>query len=621
MDIRCDGELRAGFGAGSHVHIEQLPCAAILRQGDLLHLNRGARALIGYRGDAPLPVSMWFSQCFGGAAQAQLARYEADQAAGFPVVREWTLCAHGGRWCEVEMLASHTETGELWLLHDISARVAAARALVESEARFRDLADASGDFIVEVDFSGRFTFLSDNARNVLGYAAEEMVGRKPVDFMPAGEAARVREWIDRHMDGEGRIRELEHRFVKPSGEEIWVSVSANPIRDAQGRRIGQRGIGRDVTQSRREAEAVASNEAQLRLLLECAQDGIFLNDAQGRYFYANPSGLAMVGYTASELNALHARDLLAASECARLPGLLQRLESAARVRDEWSLRRKDGSAFPAEISGQRLPDGAYLSLVRDISERRRAEGAIREMNAILEQRVSERTAELERINRELEAFSYSVSHDLRAPLRAINGFSQILAETERERLSEDSRMLLDRVVHNTNKMGKLIEDILAYSRAGRLPLQRVSVKLDEVAASVVAELADQFPSARLTVSQLPVVLGDEAMLRQVFANLVHNAFKFSSRQPTPMIEISSRRSDGVHVIKVRDNGAGFDMGYADKLFGMFQRMHGETAFPGTGVGLAIVKRLVERHGGSVSASAAPGAGAEFRVSLPAFDVA
>lgn len=234
----------------------------------------------------------------------------------------------------------------------------------------------------------------------------------------------------------------------------------------------------------------------------------------------------------------------------------------------------------------------------------------------LERCVAERTAELEAALLELEAFSYSVSHDLRAPLRAINGFAQILAETERERLSDEGRVLLDRLVANTRKMGKLIDDVLSYSRAGRQPLKRGAVDLAQLAKSVIDELVEQFPAVAISVGRLPVVAGDAGMLRQVLFNLLHNACKFSAKQAQPTVSIEAQGSPAIETVVVRDNGAGFDMCYADKLFGMFQRMHGDVEFPGTGVGLAIVKRLIERHGGTVAANAATGLGAEFRVSLP-----
>ncbi|MDO8931975.1 MAG: ATP-binding protein [Rhodocyclaceae bacterium] len=244
-----------------------------------------------------------------------------------------------------------------------------------------------------------------------------------------------------------------------------------------------------------------------------------------------------------------------------------------------------------------------------------AEHELRRLNAELEQRVARRTAELENANKSLETFSYSVSHDLRAPLRAINGYAQMLVEDERDRLSEQGRNTLDRVTANTAKLGHLIDDVLEYSRAGRLPLNKAPVDLDKQVVAVTDDLRAAYPNADIEVKLLPVVDGDEAMLRQVFANLIGNACKFSASREHPLIEVGADEDGGSPVFYVKDNGVGFDMQYADKLFGMFQRLHRDSEFPGTGVGLSIVKQLIERHGGSIWFKAHPDAGATFFFSL------
>lgn len=250
-----------------------------------------------------------------------------------------------------------------------------------------------------------------------------------------------------------------------------------------------------------------------------------------------------------------------------------------------------------------------------VAERERARQEISELNASLERRVAERTADLERANRELEAFSYTVSHDLRAPLRAINGFAHLLIEGEGERLSEEGKRMFGRIVHNSNRLGELIDDVLEYSRAGRIALVPAEVDLELLAHSVAHELLESYSTATIDVAPLPCVQGDLTMLRQVLVNLVGNALKFSAGTPRPRVEVGVQERDGRRAFFVRDNGVGFDMNYVDKLFGMFQRIHSEAQFPGTGVGLAIVQRLVERHGGEVWAESAPGLGATFYFTL------
>lgn len=254
-------------------------------------------------------------------------------------------------------------------------------------------------------------------------------------------------------------------------------------------------------------------------------------------------------------------------------------------------------------------------LAQDNRARRAAEEQLAVLNAALERRVQERTAELEAANKDLESFSYSASHDLRAPLRAIAGYAHILLEDERPRLSAEGQGMLDRVMHNTERMGTLIDDILDYTRAGRRALQPLTVNLTDLARDVAARLAADYPAAQIRIGEMPCGTGDRTMLEQVLQNLIGNALKYSSKTAHPEVVVGAEEADGRTVYFVRDNGAGFDMQYAGGLFGMFQRLHTDNDFPGTGVGLAIVKRLIERNGGEVWAVAEPGKGATFRFTL------
>ena len=253
-----------------------------------------------------------------------------------------------------------------------------------------------------------------------------------------------------------------------------------------------------------------------------------------------------------------------------------------------------------------------------ITERARAEDEIRRVNASLADRVTERTAALEAANRELEAFTYSVSHDLRAPLRAIEGFSRILEDEQQARLDEEGRRLLGVVRSNVARMGQLVDDLLAFSRVGRQPLRRARIDMSAVVAAVIDELGPNAARAGLTLTIGPLcpAPGDPALLRQVWHNLLSNAVKFTSATPAAVVELGCSRAAGGCEYWIRDNGAGFDMRYAGKLFKVFERLHGPAEFEGTGVGLAIVDRIVSRHGGRVSGEGRPGEGATFRFWLP-----
>ena len=258
-------------------------------------------------------------------------------------------------------------------------------------------------------------------------------------------------------------------------------------------------------------------------------------------------------------------------------------------------------------------------MARSIAERRQAEATIQELNASLERRVAERTAQLEAANRELEAFSYSVSHDLRAPLRAMDGFSQAVLEDFGARLPEEGRRYLETIRSSAQRMGELIDDLLAFARLSRQELNRRQVDTGQLVRGVLADLGSPWPGrlVQLRVGALPSCVADPALLKQVWVNLLSNALKYTRRREQAEIEIGCARAGGPDVFFVRDNGAGFDPRYAGKLFGVFQRMHRLEDYEGTGVGLAIVQRIVHRHGGRVWAEAQVDRGATFYFTLEA----
>ena len=306
----------------------------------------------------------------------------------------------------------------------------------------------------------------------------------------------------------------------------------------------------------------------------------------------------------------------------------RRFREATAAQTEWSfecrIRRVDGEVRWIWSTGEHQRDEAgqtrrMAGIVQDITERKRAEEEIQRLNADLEKRVLERTAQLEAANKELEAFSYSVSHDLRAPLRAVDGFSRIVVEKYAGRLDDDGRRMLGVVRSETQRMGRLIDDLLAFSRLGRQKIEPAQIDMHAQAQAVFDELAALEPGRklRLDLHPLPPARGTQAMIRQVWVNLISNAIKFTKEREVGEIEIGAREDgDSGPIYSVKDNGAGFDMRYAGKLFGVFQRLHSAEEFPGTGVGLALVQRIVQRHGGRVWAEAEVNRGATFYFTLP-----
>ena len=341
-----------------------------------------------------------------------------------------------------------------------------------------------------------------------------------------------------------------------------------------------------------------------------------------------PTALSSRGYRALDamdflfrlLKRVSPRVAALDADNASLRAQVQRLEAASTALASTNAMLETRVADSGVEAGR-----AREQLQQEILDRRRTEQSLRYSETLLrrlhedlEDHITERTRELTRTIGELEAFSYSISHDLRAPLRAINGFAAILREEHAERLDPDGDALLMKIETNASKMAQLIDGLLDFSRLARAESMSTDVDMEALARAVAAELAgdDAARRAAIEISALPHVLGDEPMLRQVWVNLLSNALKFSAPTPAARIAVSGEVGDGEAVFHVRDNGVGFDMAYAEKLFGVFNRLHRADEFPGVGVGLALTRRIVLRHGGRIWAESRPGEGAAFHFALP-----
>jgi PAS domain S-box-containing protein len=394
------------------------------------------------------------------------------------------------------------------------------------------------------------------------------------------------------------------------GTLLWVSTLRRLVEDRT------RAFKAELAERIRTEEDLRVSEAKYRTLVEKAGDGIFVANDDYLITDANATGCAMLGYDREQLIGKRVEELFADEDLQSRPIDWEKLMSGEVVTNERIGVRSDGTHFPVESSARRVGPNLFQGIVRDITTRKEIASQLQKLNEDLEHRVAERTHDLEQANLELESFSYSVAHDLRAPLRAMDGYATILIRENSHELSEDAQELLNRISVNARRMGLLIDDLLSYARMSRTPLDSKPLDMTKIAREAMEQLREVHRewSGLADIANLPPSFGDATLVKLVFHNLLENGIKFSAHSPSPKIEIGFDSNRAMYF--VRDNGVGFEQAYADKLFKVFERLHTEAAFEGTGVGLATVKRIVERHGGTVLAESKVGQGATFFFSLP-----
>lgn len=376
----------------------------------------------------------------------------------------------------------------------------------------------------------------------------------------------------------------------------------------------------DITERKMAEQALVESEEKYRAFFDNSLDAAFYTSIDGAIISANPAAYTMLGYSPQELSTLTHSNVVDTSG-PHFQELMAEREKNKKVRGELTFIRKNGEHFPAELSSSLFMDAGSQQrvslIIRDISARKHAEQEIKKLNEQLEEKVIRRTNQLQAANKELESFSYSVSHDLRAPLRALDGFANILLQEYSPSLDTEATRMLHIIIDNANKMGHLIDDLLAFSRLGRQQIKNEIIDMEQLFKSVCTETMTETEAANtdLSISNMPPAVGDPALIRQVCVNLVSNAVKYSSKKNRRSIQIGNLQMQGEYVYYVKDNGAGFDMAYYNKLYGVFQRLHSLKDFEGTGIGLAIVQRIVTRHGGRVWAEGAVGEGATFYFTL------
>jgi PAS domain S-box-containing protein len=512
---------------------------------------------------------------------------------------------------------------------EMLARRAAEQALRDSDQYNRSVIESSPDCVAILTTDAHITQITPQGMKLLDIE----------DFATVAGTDWCSFWSGEHRDEaraavasarDGNAARFEGYSATPRGVPKWWDIIVMPVRSATGQPERLIAVARDITEVKRTATNLLAANRFLDSLIENLPAMVVVKDAATlKFVRVNKSFEDLIGITKLQLLGKGAHDLFSAAEAdyvvfkdreALEQGSLVDIPRQSIHTAHLGLRTFHTMKMPIGDDDGRPQ--YLLAISFDITERELAEEAIRELNGALQSKA----AQLESTNKELESFSYSVSHDLRAPLRAIDGFAEIIEEDYKDKLDDEGRRYLSVIRQNSKRMGALIDDLLEFSRLGRQTVTNDQVNVDSLVREVVqdvlasersqADVGDH-ASPTIDIGPLPPARGDRGLLRQVWVNLISNAVKYSGKSKQPVISVTGRKVDAENQYSVRDNGVGFDMDYVEKLFGVFQRLHRNDEFSGTGVGLAIVHRVVTRHGGRVWAEGRVNGGAVFSFALPA----
>ena len=509
------------------------------------------------------------------------------------------------------------------------AREATLAALMSSEERFRYLFENASVGMAMTTLGSSQEELKEQRLEVneavatmLGYSRAELRSLKLGSLCDPQEPQNHASGLASLLDGSKPSARLVQRYRHRDGRKVWIDEGLVLRHNSNDASLELITIMLNISSLKTGEQALLEKVHYTRSLIETSIDPLVTISPAGTIEDVNEATVRATGLPRGSLQGQDFADFFTEPERARLG--YQRAFQRGSVRDyPLTLRHVSGSLMPVlyNASTYRNAQGDVLGVyaaARDISELKLMEEQLRSLNTELEIRVQQRTQDLTEVNEELEAFAYSVSHDLRAPLRAVDGFSHKLLKTYGDQLDSEGRRLLQVVRDNAQRMGQLIDDLLRFSRLGRRELQIEPVDMEALARGVAAELLapEGERQIKFNCGQLPRANGDGAMLREVWANLIGNAIKFSRDRAVAHITVGGREEGNEVIYWVRDDGAGFDMAYADKLFGVFQRLHRQDEFEGTGVGLALSQRILHRHQGRIWGEGQPDGGATFHFTLP-----
>ncbi len=512
----------------------------------------------------------------------------------------------------------------LIIVNDVTEKTEAEIKLKHTAQRLKQAQSIAHVGSWEYNFATENVFLSDEACRIFGLATtdNDLSSSTFLSFVHPEDLELVVKNINRSHHLFTSVA-FHCRIVRQDGSIRHLYSQSEIELNGEGAATGQYGVIHDITDQKLVAAENLQAQQRYKQVLDNILDGLMIDDHDGKVIYANDQFLNLFGLEREDLENLVLENYVAPEF---RPVLRDRHNRRVAGEDvpatfEYQGLQKNGNRIWLEVRVCKVIENGIVvgtqSAIRDITDRKHAESEVTRLYQSLEQKVKERTAELEAVNNELESFSYSVAHDLRAPLRIVSGYSEILRKDYRNKLDVEADRLIGVIVTNTHRMGKLIDEILNLARLGRKELVRENTDMNEIVQTIVNEqMAFSSSVVKFSTSPLPAAICDATLIRQVWSNLISNAVKYSSKKPDPQVEINASIKGDSVIYSIKDNSTGFEMKYADKLFVVFQRLHKQSEFEGTGVGLALVQRIISRHGGNVWAEAEPDKGATFYFSLP-----
>ncbi|MGD0036968.1 MAG: PAS domain S-box protein [Bacteroidota bacterium] len=545
---------------------------------------------------------------------------------GHAYVGEWHHLKKDGTQMTIEPhshgFSYEGRAARIAVINDTTERRQVEKALQKSEELYRTVFENTGTATVLIEENTIISIANAEFERLSQFSKQEIEEKKSwTEFVVKEDLDRMRtQHLLRREKQETALKQYEFRFIPRDGNIRNILLTIDVIPGTK------RSIASllDITERKLMEEALRESEQRFQVLAENSPVGIFQTDTEGFTIYVNPRWCQMSGLSKEEalgngwLAAVHSEDRERLSN-----GWNKATQAQEPSESDYRFVRKDGTI--AWVIGQAIPQMnsknkivGYVGTITDITERKRAEEEIRKLNAELEDRVVKRTAQLEAANKELEAFSYSVSHDLRAPLRHASGYVDLLLKRNKADLTEKGQHYLNSIADSVHQMGMLIDDLLQFSKTGRAEMRQTVSDMNVILGEVVESLRQDNSNRTIEwiIGKLPSVLCDSSMLKLVWMNLLSNAVKFTKTRECAKIEIGVHEENNEFVFFVHDNGVGFDMQYAQKLFGVFQRLHSMEEFEGTGIGLANVRRIILRHEGRTWAEAELDKGATFYFTLP-----